>query len=606
MPITVTDNEEGAAGSTITCFLESLRRDAFVMEAFNYEAPALADPEEFQEVFGFLYQQQLRKLFGADILVVAVAEACTNVKTMRHSTPPEVLVALGHPNSGISVQKVNTQAQTPASLTSYILAENPGASILDFALDSLAGDSQSRDDLAERYDLASAMIAPYLVHSVKRAPGRSYKALLSDWHRSVPRLGLLYSCPFLGSSGPELLSFRDAYYSAALSVYLPRGNAGYQEQMDWLEAFHLSFQMGWGSPTLFKLKAEKEIETEKARQMQERATQDERIRGIALEVSTNVQIQANSIRSEIDTLISELAPPEKGLDNIKLEELFATDHREVWKCNGFELKAIHDVLADTDRAKMGALIHYGLLDMLRVDPDNYEGIDTCAEFRQRAEKAIEERAKSPRFKELVSRLHSADEFAFDLMKELVFSFNQPARCVSFYSLAARLLIGDVPEDFTIEIFPNARDQTTFFQLRTEGFVTGGSTLVGLPNRPDDSLPLITRPKFPGLSGLKHRDWFLPFVELVGYQLQKRKPVDKVRVAKVQMFSGDVCEVVCHLEGDRTECIQEVLNLLEKAETVGSGNHGMRIPWMKLWNNRFLQCEVDKPNNRLKFSVGAPV
>src|SRR5258708_2031928 len=32
-------------------FLESLRRDAFVMEAYNYEEPAIAAPEDFKEAF---------------------------------------------------------------------------------------------------------------------------------------------------------------------------------------------------------------------------------------------------------------------------------------------------------------------------------------------------------------------------------------------------------------------------------------------------------------------------------------------------------------------------------------------------------------------------
>jgi hypothetical protein len=578
------------------------------MEAFNYQTPALAELDEFREVFGFLYQRQLRELFGKDIFVVAAVEASAKIVKEEVDRFTEVLVALGHPEEiKVFKHRRETDLAEAESLVSFITGENPSSGIINFAQKVLQSSATLLEKAKAEYEVAEAIVAPYLVHSIHPAPNKkSYKELLRDWHQNPNRPVLLYSRPLHHCSGTEVSGFLNSYYSAVLSIYFRSGRVVSEDDLHWLEAFHISFQMAWGSPALLSLREKMDVEAERARIAEQTIARDARIQELARKVSGNVRKYADILGAEIDKLGFALAPPEKGLDLSELKELCNSHPSKpyIWERNDLKILPIHNISPRTDAASLQALISYGLLRVLGVDLTTDGKIETHADLRERARSEIENKTLSERLRNLLQAILDDDRKGFYLLRELSYAFNQPGREVQFYSLAARLLLSPNANDLTVKIL--SRDpHAPNVELRPDNFVAKAFDPAFETTGPVVSpTGLITQPYFPGLAGgILHREWFLPFVELIAYKLQKVGPADHVWISEVRMVDAEPCQILCYVQGDSPECVAKFFDSLESAELIGSGNHGAREYWMELRSLSFLKPTIQKNPPTLYFEIG---
>lgn len=567
--------------SLLTGLLFALRRDAYIMEAFNYGTPAIADHREFEQVFRHLYYDQIRRLFDDDVLLLAAIEAYPEYST-KGFTEPDVLVAFGHPSRDLGIYPTPAVKQRGPSLAACIDRDHASQEIWDFCKSNAPKCASHLADFSGTFSTDTGMVAPYLVRPVEPAPKNlSYNELLSIWSRTQPLSDLLYSVPFSsGERSDRLKDFRKPYYSAVLGVYPKKQSVLAVSESAWLEVLHLSFQMAWGSPTLGKLRETIELDEQKRLLLEAQALRDGHLQLLADEVSHTIEEHTAVIRREAQRLITALAPPmERGLDEGEAAIVFIqgkTIHAKL------PLHGVHD----PDKRIRGilpspviikGLTHFALLRILDSDATKEPALTSYAQLSDVALEAISKKAASPAFSKLLTHLHQGDKSAFLLLKELIYSPNYPNREASFYSLISRLMLGAVNADFCVRII-GSESGTQLAEVFPHDFLS--KAFGKAPTLEDTDDLLYQYPVFPALPGIPHRDWFSPFVEMIAHYLQVHKPDDKVFVSRVDISLGNPVHLTCQLSGN-VERINWVFSRLADAEVAGSGGHDMRGCWLRL-------------------------
>jgi hypothetical protein len=570
--------------------LESLRRDAYVMEANAYGTPTITKSEyAFAVVFQQLYRQ-LQGVFGPELKVVVAIEA--------HGKSREALAAFK--GSDVSeFKRTSTAPETLTQLNGFVAPpdSNPVRAVWGFASSICTIPptwSQEPDEFGIAY---TALIAPYLVRRIKDKPPTDLDTQLSTWQPCAS--DLMFTRPYQTNRdcNPQITVFADAYYAAVLLLFVPTSIALTNAHLDWLEAFHTAFQMSWGFPALGEELRAKEKAEEKSEEMRRQATRDEEIRTRLKTIAGKIERQLNDIRKETDQLSETVAPSSIGLDNTMFADLFKGDrNRSVWEGSDFSVKPRHDYSADPQEGP--ALVHYGIFRLLHAIPETRM---TCAALRESAVTLID-KTLSPQ-RELLERLVEADEHAFNLLKELTYNLNIRGREVSFYAIAVRLLLCPVGENFQVVISDASLIGEKTITLNNQTLVQASChTFDAGPFSPS----LFMKPSLPGIPTCEHRNWVMPMVDLIGNELQRSKarPHNKVAVTEVRMTRLDnQSKIECQLAADRADDIDNVLRLLEQSETDGHGGHGLRTQWMHLYEFRdLLNPIVDKKTAQITFCI----
>ncbi len=200
----------------LTRFLESLRRDAFVLEAYNYESPAIADNEDFQLALRPL-GEQVRTLFGNDTMVLAAVDADGCKERETENLSRQVLVGLVHPTIDVRVwpkRSVQSSDAVP-KLADCIIDVGR---LRDFWSKADADANQFFEANVNPNPDDQVIVAPYLVHRTDAdalsAKEGKFRQLVDLWQRQRDNPNLIYTQPFSGSPGNKLALFGDAYYAA--------------------------------------------------------------------------------------------------------------------------------------------------------------------------------------------------------------------------------------------------------------------------------------------------------------------------------------------------------------------------------------------------------
>jgi hypothetical protein len=572
------------------------------MEAFNYGTPALADEHEFQEVFRFLYHEQIQGLFGEDAMVLAAVEAYPDFLTKGFSEP-DVLIAFGHPERGLGIYAGQSMKQDGLSLTSCIDHTSAPQEIWRFCEKSAPRILSDLEDFRVEFAPDSALIAPYLVRPVDPAPKKSYKSLLSTWKETHHASTLLYSKPFSSGERPDSLAdFRNSYYVAALAIYFRSKRPLPNFSLDWLEVFHLSFQMAWGSPTLGKLREDMEVGEQKRLLLEHQTRRDAELRTLADEVSRKIEEHTEVIRTETDKLITAIAPPtERGFDSSDAAAIFHHD-KPIDKV--LPLIGVHDPGRKLEYNNelpnpvlIRGLINFALLHMFGSKAEREAALTSYADLNEKASAVVAHNLKSKTLKALVDLISAGDHSAFLLLKELNYSPNLAGRAASFFSLAARLMLGEVTQEFSVRIVtPDPRQKT--IELTSHTFVTKAFEKVSAFG---SESYLFQYPFFPSLTAMPHKKWFAPFAEMLGHHLQKSQRgsvfVSHVDISTVKNHS----EISCVLGETDQGAVERVFSLLKDAESAGAGGHDMRMCWIRL--TKCCAHELDFDNRQIHFWIG---
>jgi hypothetical protein len=572
--------------------LESLRRDAYVMEANAYQTPAITESDQaFRRVFAQLYEQ-LRGLFGTQLTAVVAVDA-------RGAETREVLAGFGQ------LDVLDISRTSPTSHLGLLAEQNdPVVAIWEFA-SGVCSSIRQLGSLGDLRNESVVLVAPYLVHSTAVAPPKDYGAQLDTWGSGVG--DLMYTRPFQALSPTNQVpsKFADSYYTAVLLLFLPPSAASSELHLDWVEALHIMFQMSWGFPTLGKNLRKIEEMEERETLLKNEADRDNAIRKLTQSVVEKIR---GDVRKHTDELLRELAPTYKGLDSQELGRLFVPSKYPLWRDSENQpLLPLHKFEADEseDKSQARALIQFGIFEILQVETPRVP----LRDLRARALEAIDIQLGSASngaqraFQMLLSRMSEANKHEFFLLRELTLSLSAPDRELPLYAIAARLLLRPVAGEFFVEIRGNTAER---IKLTQDNVVAEFDKSVpwGNPNLPKRLLiygPVVrTGPK-----GFHHGKWVLPFVDLIGTHLQIRGDQDKVYVASVTMthLEGDTV-IECNLAAKRDEDLKKVLDVLLNSLTQGHGDHDMRLTWLRLQGfPEFLTPSIDYLNRKLVFRVG---
>jgi len=576
----------------LTRFLESLRRDAFVLEAYNYESPAIADNEDFQLALRPI-GEQVRTLFGNDTVVLAAVDAngCKERETGNLSR--QVLVGLVHPKIDIRVwPKRSVHSSDAVPMLADCILSAGGLRYFWSRADSEA--NQFFEENVKPNEDDQVIIAPYLVHrTVADALGAKegkFRQLVDLWQRQRDSPDLMYTQPFSGSPGNRLALFGDAYYAAVLVVYVAPGIQLTQAHMNWLEAFHISFQTAWGFPALEEAKKAFEVKRQEAEDMRTQVRNFQRLQILAHNVSATIHENLNLMRRSLD--------PGEGLDSEELARLFDPYPEVIWTGKDITIRSQHDWGASQKSRNCEGIKHYAVHTILNTSPSQDLSF---ADLKSSANNLVTEKAQhSPVLLRFLSEVVKEGQAGFDLLKEIC-RMNMPGDRLRFYALAARFFLGQVREDFTVQIRPNS--------LRSDNIVLSAGTFLDL----GACISLLEKPTFSERSNTKPKEWALLLFELVARELQSER--DKATVSSVTMIEATEstpCEVICQLVGP-DQNILDVLSVLNLETAHGAipdrSKHGLRTKVSRLREARsalgpeYFNWVTDEVNKQIKFRIG---
>jgi hypothetical protein len=244
--------------------VDSLKRDAYVMEANAFQTPEIPRSEEaFKGVFRQFFSQ-LEDQLKSPLTAVLAIDSLTPTTGSRDA----VVLLMIHDTEYFG----RTDSPQIERLSLLASSDDPASHILKFASELRSG-SEVCEQIAKLPQVRAnqrIILAPYLVRSTAPPPSTEYNVQLKKWAEHVN--DFMYTRPFYPGVTPAPQLFADSYYTAALYLIAPQSRQA-ELDLDWVEALHLMFQMSWGFPTLGnKLKKIEEMQ-EQDRQLRDQQEQ---------------------------------------------------------------------------------------------------------------------------------------------------------------------------------------------------------------------------------------------------------------------------------------------------------------------------------------------
>jgi hypothetical protein len=580
-------SSEPVQSQLIELLVESLRRDAFVMEAFNYEAPALAEPEDFSRVFELLYRQTIG-LFGKRTFLTAVIDAhgCRNRDTGQFER--RVLTGVGHPDQICQIWQARPAPAVQQLPKLAACVETP-QTILQFC--SQVTPALEKFLTCHPLDTNTVpVISPYLVTSVKQSfTGLKYRQIIECWERTKKSPELLFTHSFVHGAPENIASFRDSYFSAVLLVFAPQTSRIDESRISCLEALHLSFQISWGIPALEEQKRELDQLRRESDDTRKRSESFRQLQVLAHTISRKIYEHGQQLIRELDS--------GTGIDVEDLAYLFVNSTR-IWTGKEVSIHGLHDYPGESatvqDLNAAQAIIYYAIHRIFDKLPSNNL---TISELRQSAEKLVlsPEARSNPTLTALLQRILQGDAFAFNLLKVITGRIHTVNVELPFYALATRFFLGPVDDNFSVEIAYSDRTVTltraTFW---------------------DSSLAedLLEKPCFSSMDA-KPKEWLLPLVDLIAVQLRGLSANKDVLVPKVLMrHLKQHSEIVCPLEGS-SGGVNTVREILKAQPTEEWSTRGLRGALWQLHTSRpklsrRFAWAVDENPHSIIFKIGYSV
>ncbi len=519
-------------------FLRSLRRDAFIMEVGAYEDPALPDDDEFKVMFRDLCEQ-LGAIFPEGFCAVSVTDAKVRKFGRR--------VLTGFSNA-IDFPQVVSFSPTAEHPRLSSLVTEPRKVVDLYVNQALVGGS----GWSPSSDAGITAVAPYFVRPfVGDKPQNRLLDIIAFYERHGSDF-FIRTRPFVLPAMDPVSAYDDAYYAAALFVFLNSRDQLDNTVLDLLEAIHISFQLSWGFPTLAKERSRAEREL-KDKKRAERYNKDLReIVGIARRLNDVIR---NELLTESANLVQALIPG-RMLDNRDFVSLFDGDD-VIWEGDTGDLREIVKHHNPTeDRRSDEAFVAFAVHTLYGENPHAQRSADS---MRQSALRIIEERkARHPALGRLMMRALVEPGDGIEMLKRLALRPHQSGEEMSFYALAVRILtaIGTFNPDFTVNLESPGRVLTMTYHDFDDKY-----DKFFMPH-----FPLYVQPCFPPINEVAHFEWVGPFVELISDGLQQRSTDDHVSVSSVTMATpskaGNPYEVRCALVEDQLGAIDKVASLFE--------------------------------------------
>jgi hypothetical protein len=560
--------------------VQSLRRDAFVMEAFNYQEPAVAQAPEFQAVFDLLFRQ-VAALYGdsASLVLAIDAHGCRK----RNSAERERIIVTGFGMEGANCRAWRHTFAPATSAPPFLSKSLSYGDILKFCSAATPESSGIFEGL--QCKTQKAIVSPYLVRPVSDSfTGMSFQEILKRWTEAYGISQLMHTQPYLDSIPERLSEFENAYFSAALCVFVPPELIHDETKRNYLEAIHLSFQISWGLPALEEQRRES---GEFVQQQQELGRRYESFR----QLRTKVHLISLEVQGRLHQLVRELDPG-TGFDREDIAGLFdPPPSKEIWNGLDVTVTNIHDYKEQLKR-EIEALIYFAIHSSFGLSPDRTL---TLSDLRSASGDLVERARCTITTRSFYNAILAGDQAAFRLLKAIAFPIRRDSRAISLYSFAVRLFLDTIAGDtLQVRIFHDgayiALNARTFLEeLTRERF--------------------LKNPRFPTKPGEKPAVWALPLSKLIGIELSGALPDQHVMVRSIDLVSvknGDLCRVVCRLEQTDSESrINELKSILETEPQIHSS--GLTEALMQLWKIRKTSSDwfnwVVTDDNELIFSIG---
>lgn len=587
------------------------RRDAYVMEANSYLLPAIGLASELQAACETLLQQIQALFEGRETFALLVMDshreeidgvpAERSVAACFGSRPPMTIVR---------PQTKGRHDEVPERID--LTAPDLTASIFKFAKAVCSGRPEPPEPSS-----SLCILAPYLVHRVESPPPRGYANQLKRW--AVERDSFMLSAPVVYSETVNRMrDFGDYYFAAVLLVYLPSDVTVSASCLSWLELIWITFQMAWGFPTLGKQKDEIEDRKKQIEEQRTRLAEEKLIHDLALEVTQKVEGHVSNIRRDLGELVKELKPFVEGaFDHPIFHRVFepTQELEPLWYGKGCTIYPRHeyDDLCP-GRSNKDAILHYGILEILKRPPDahslNEQELAHVAEelVRQHAPAPTENTSRIAFYNILECLLNrggtTSPAFAFDLLKSLTM-VGREGRTVPYFAFAARLLIGQVQDDFKVSILPDPKVQSGY-ELNHNNIASEQSLMQVVGDG-----ELYTTPSFVvgPTEAKRFAEMLRLLVRLIGYQLQLRG------VRRNRCYVQRV-EVVRHDEYTLVKCpifsaeAERITNLFGKLSTITRetspatlGGHDTQTTWLRLLQfHEFLEPRLDNQAHAVEFKL----
>ncbi len=613
-----TRRQHAPAPTLVDTMLTSIRRDSYIMEANAFPLPAIGKQDELAPAVALLVEQ-LNALFGRrETFALLVMDAhqpalnglppARNVAACFGSAPPFIVERPDRPVEAM-----------PERLD--LTDQNPSDAVYAFAR-SFCGNSE----LLPRPSSELCIVSPYVVRPIEPPPSRDYASQITGWASN--RDGLMLSRPMSpGDDFSVLTTFEDYYFAAFLLVYLPSDVKLTPDRAKWLEVIWVLFQMSWGFPILGRKQDEIDaahrdlaIKAVTIDYQEKQRDHAKTIHALAVKVTGEVDKELAKIKGHLNELVRAITPVRKGaFDSREFHRLFAARQPElVWQGKGeFKIYSRHDYHDDTLGAPKDSTLHYGVLEMLRHTP--IAGDYSPDELMERAKAVLRDTEPTQTGTEsgraflailncLVGNTCSDAEFRFKLMKMLT-TAGMNGREIPYYAFAARLLVGQVPDDFEVLISTPKRPEPIV--TVTHQFLAD-PTFLDKRIGEDAVQTLFAYPTIPvGSDGTLFAAMFQSVVDFIAHIIQKTGANHVCYIKRVNMKGqGAETLIECTVDSDQPRAVTLLLAKLSQLKTdtalANLGDHNTHVAWSCLLQfSSLLSCEIPEGEAKILFRMKRP-
>jgi hypothetical protein len=524
-------------------FLETLRRDSFVMEVSAYRQPSMPDPSSFAEIYGAFNRQVCAALRGSPYFCVSgiqIQPSAAFDGRAKVLPGPQICCSTG--NSDYEPLSFDSSGRC---VIEWIVNTAPTLS------NCAAGLRESYASLVEKP--TKRILVPYIVMPSLAAPLPSSFNEILRLRRTLGAniSSFVYTQPLALIDPFPVNRFTDAYYKAALLVIVEDKAEITAELLDRLEAIHIGFQLSWGFPALSAQRAHVEAREREHDLRNEHFNELLHVRALAQSLTVLLRDKVQPVSDRILASVNRDTP----FDNTAaLLKAFALDGDPLWSENGMTVLSLHRPSSDdeTNRRWLG----FTILRLLGQDPS--PSVRNVADLFQQVRDYVSAQYSSDPFPESlllrilngnvplvmnnqdISTSHKSHQF----LRYAVYEMVAPGSSPLLYCLALRLFLTNVGPSFSVVILTDPTNVT----IKKEDLLDSTSEAAL-----NDSAP-----RFPLLPEVSHKQWIQPFVHLIGNALQTTDSKNKVWVNGVQLFKNPYgAHVVCQLQSRSPDSLANV-------------------------------------------------